>query len=94
MKENQKLKYLNKGSCHTHNCLKAIPNGVFKRLAKLTSKSESKLNSTIDSLYPNHAKALQIAELAPSSFPTMKEILEEAECKLSNVKANDKRRND
>ena len=36
LKENQELKYLNKGSCHTKACFKAIYNGVSGKLAKLT----------------------------------------------------------
>ena len=33
MKENQKLKCLNSYSTHTKHCVKAIPCGLFKRLA-------------------------------------------------------------
>ena len=40
MKPNQQMKYLNKGSAHTHACFKAIPNGVYQRLAKLTTMTE------------------------------------------------------
>ena len=72
MKENQMLKYLNKGSCHTSNCLKAIPNGVLQRLSKLISRTHFNLHSKLDVLYPDQAKALQIANLAPPYFPTMK----------------------
>ena len=92
MKENQVLKYLNKGSCHTSNCFKAIPNGVFKRLSKLTSKTASNLNSKLDKLYPDHAKALRTANLAPSSFPTMKEIIEETECENEKKNAKEKKK--
>lgn len=76
MKENQKLKYLNKGSCHTSKCFEAIPNGVFKRLFKLTSRGNKMLNSRVYKIYPEHAKALQIANLVPDKFPKMKKILE------------------
>ena len=58
MKENQKLKYLNSDSTHTKCCLKAIPNRIFGRLTKLISTSRTKLDTTIDKLYPNHVKAL------------------------------------
>jgi hypothetical protein len=37
MKPNQQLKYLNSSSSHNPGCIKAIPNGVSHRLAKLTS---------------------------------------------------------
>ena len=92
MKENQILKYLNKGSCHTSNCFKAILNGVFKRLSKLTSKTKSNLNLKLDKLYPDHAKALRTANLAPSSFPTMKEIIEKTECENEKKNAREKKK--
>ena len=53
-----------------------------KRLAKLTSVSKSNLQPRINILYLKHAKALRIANLAPTIFPTMKEILDEAECEV------------
>ena len=72
-KPNQKLKYLNNGSCHTRCCMKAIPSGVIKRLAKLTSR-EGNLKAKMDNLYPNHAEALRKAGLAPKEFPTLEEV--------------------
>ena len=77
MKLNQKLKYLNKGSNHTSSCFKAIANGVFGRLCNLTSKNNKTLNARLDTLYPEHAKALEHAELAPLKFPKMKKVLED-----------------
>ena len=65
MKENQKLKYLNSDSTHTKCCMKAIPFGLFKRLAKLTSINKRIMNQKIDKLYPDHEKAFKIAGLAP-----------------------------
>ena len=53
MKENQLLKYLNKGSCHTKSCMKAIPNGVFNRLAKLTSSTRRSREAKIND-FPQH----------------------------------------
>ena len=53
-KPNQQLKYLNKGSCHTHHCFTAIPRGVFGRLARLTSKTRRNLKTPINELYPDH----------------------------------------
>ena len=35
------------------------------------------LNSKIDEIYPEHAKALKIANLVPDKFPKMKKILEQ-----------------
>ena len=75
MKENQKLKYLNKGSCHTSKCFLAIPNGVFKRLYKLTSSSKKMLNQKVDKIYPEHTKAMNLANLVLNrEFPRMKLI--------------------
>ena len=72
MKENQKLKYSNSDSTHAKCCLKAIPNGIFGRLAKLTSALRKNLNTTIDELCPNHTKALKIAGLVPKRYPKLK----------------------
>ena len=77
MKENQVLKYLNLGSCHTNNCFKAIPSRVFNRLTSLTSKTSTNLETKMNILYPNHAKALINAKLAPETSPTMNEVLKE-----------------
>ena len=88
MKPNQKLKYLNNGSCHTNSCFKAIPWGVFGRLANLTSRTRKNLKCKIDELYPDHYEALKDAELAPSDPPTMKEVLKlvEKSKELKNAK--------
>ena len=34
------------------------------------------LNSRIDEIYPEHARSLKLANLAPDKFPKMKKILE------------------
>ena len=65
MKENQQLKYLNYDSTHTKCCMRAIPYGLFKRLAKLTSINKRNINKKINELYPNHTKALKVAGLTP-----------------------------
>jgi hypothetical protein len=64
------LKYLNRGSTHT-----AIPTGVMKRLASLTTRTDTSESMRMDELYPMHAKALQAANLAPNIFPTLGKIL-------------------
>ena len=74
MKPNQKLKYLNGDSTHMPSTFRAIPNGVFGRLSKLTSRSKKLDDTPIDEIYPHHAKALKIAEIAPEKFPTFKEV--------------------
>jgi hypothetical protein len=55
LKENQVLKYLNRGSTHTDACFAAIPTGVMKRLASLTTRTEKSELMTMDKLYPAHA---------------------------------------
>ena len=54
--------------------MKAIPNGLFKRLAKLTSISNNMMDNNINEMYPDHMKALKIAGLTPKKFPTFREI--------------------
>jgi hypothetical protein len=76
LKENQVLKYLNHGSTHTDACFAAIPTGVMKRLASCTTRTEKSELTTMDKLYPAHAKALKKANLAPDIFPTLGEILD------------------
>lgn len=78
LKENQQLKYLNKGSAHTSACFRAIPTGVFGRLAKLTSATGESSNKSLEELYPKHAEALKIANLVPKGFPTLNEVLQNA----------------
>jgi hypothetical protein len=76
LKENQMLKYLNRGSTHTEACFAAIPTGVMKRLASLTTRTDTSEPMRMDKLYPMHVKALQAANLAPNTFPTLGEILD------------------
>eukprot|EP00957_Ditylum_brightwellii_P147556 11236915-Ditylum_brightwellii.AAC.1 len=54
---------------------KLIANGVSTRLARLTSKIAANGNARIDDVYPDHAKALFTADLAPpTDFPTFDEL--------------------
>ena len=77
LKENQRLKYLNKGSAHTPGCFKAIPSGVFKRLTKLTSLDDDNTNCKLSELYPTHFEALNNAKLIkPEQIPTLGESKE------------------
>ena len=79
MKNNQQLKYLNKDSAHTSACFRAIPIGVFGRLAKLTSVSTDESSTKfIEELYPEHAEALKIANLVSSRFPKLNDVLKDA----------------
>jgi hypothetical protein len=76
LKENQVLKYLNHKSMHTDVCFAAIPAGVMKRLASLTTRNNKSELMRMDELYPAHAKALQTANLALNIFPTLGKILD------------------
>jgi hypothetical protein len=70
LKENQALKFLNRGSTHTEACFAAIPVGVMKRLASFTTRTDESELMSMDKLYPAHAKALQTAKLVPNIFPS------------------------
>ena len=74
LKPNQQLKYLNRGSSHTPGCFKAIPTGVCKRLAKLTTLTEENKNKKMDELYPVHFGALSDANLLDKiQIPTLEQ---------------------
>jgi hypothetical protein len=47
-----------------------------KRLASLTTRTDTSEPMRMDKLYPMHVKALQAANLAPNTFPTLGEILD------------------
>mmetsp|Transcript_21389 Transcript_21389/g.42835 ORF Transcript_21389/g.42835 Transcript_21389/m.42835 type:complete len:131 (+) Transcript_21389:1120-1512(+) len=85
LKENQAIKYLNKGSQHTKACFKEISLGMLDHLAKLTTVNSSNENLTMDKIYPIHAKSLIDAGLM-TTFPTLKE------CIISSSKRTDERR--
>jgi len=90
LKENQELKYLNKGSAHTNACYIAILEGVLKHLAKLTSCNNDNKNIKMNALYPKHAEALKKAGLAPNNniWPTLGEVLD----KKSEFNTNKKKK--
>lgn len=71
LKPNQQLLYLDRGSTHRETTFEAIPQGVFHRLASLTSDTDKYNTLQIDALYPEHATALRAAKLAPPHFPTV-----------------------
>jgi hypothetical protein len=72
MKPNQQLKYLNKGSTHTGSVFKAIPHGVYQRLAKLTTMTKENRNLSLKAIYPKHFEALKHAGLVQGRVPTLK----------------------
>jgi hypothetical protein len=91
LKENQILKYLNRGSTHTEACFAAIPSGVMKRLASLTTRTNMSDLMRMDELYPMQAKALQAANLAANIFPTLGEILDNQQMDLTTNDEKGKR---
>ena len=81
-KPNQKILYIDKRSTHRKSCLRAIPNGVLKRLARLTSKDLQLVSDQkIDLIYPEHLKALKDAKLLPTpkslEIPMMNQLWSE-----------------
>ena len=98
LKPNQELKYLIKGSMHPKSCLAAIPRGLMKRMASLTSATKDTLDVEVDQLYLKHAKALEWAGIAPREYPTLRKIikldkdLEEEEIKAKEQQLQEKQR--
>jgi GIY-YIG catalytic domain len=76
LKPNQQLKYLNRDSVHTKACFKAIPTGVYTRLAKLTTKLPTNANLPLNEIYPLHFAQLEHSQLIDSPIPTLEEELE------------------
>jgi len=93
LKPNQQLKYLNQGSSHTFACFEAIYKGVSGRLAKLTSRNNDTENVKLNDLYPEHAKALEHANLAPEAYPSLGEILDEKGENTTNTNNEEKKKN-
>ena len=79
IKQNQRLSYLEKCSTHPSTVFKAIPRGVFKRLAKLTTKTPKNANITLNQLYQRHTKTLKSANLNPPKYQSINEVSKETE---------------
>ena len=71
MKENQKLKYLNKWSNHINNCFKAISKGVFKILEELVGERKKGIKGELWTTSRTHA-SIKIADIDPQHFPKRK----------------------
>ena len=80
-KPNQQLHYLNNQSLHTRACKRAIPEGVYNRLGKLTTMTPSNRSSLISEVYPEHYQKLQVAGLIKGQPPTMEEVHKWAQSK-------------
>lgn len=93
LKENQQLKYLNKGSSHTNPCFKAIPKGVCQRLAKLTTVTKENGDKPLNEIYPNHFKALEHAGLIEEKVPTLREELAKKPAETNYRKKSQNNRN-
>ena len=88
LKQNQLLKYLTAGSMHTKQCYRAIPEGVYNRLGKLTTLTEDNKHVTnkISEVYPIHyGKPQQAGIIQGKAPPTMEQINELAKLKASKL---------
>eukprot|EP00957_Ditylum_brightwellii_P139198 10609687-Ditylum_brightwellii.AAC.1 len=61
-------------SMHRQSTFKSIIKGVLTQLGRLTSRAKELDSMRVDSIYPDHAKVLLIADVAPEIFPTFGEI--------------------
>eukprot|EP00957_Ditylum_brightwellii_P207937 15355193-Ditylum_brightwellii.AAC.1 len=75
-KENQRIKYVHRESCYHASVFKAIPEGVFMRLGRLTSKTRENENVPITELCLDHREALRVAKILPKKkkIPTVKKL--------------------
>ena len=87
-KEDQQLKYMDQQSTHRPTTFKSIATGVYTRLSRLTSYSDSTAKMPIDKLYPDHAAALKSANLLDDNFPKFGEVWAD----LANNVAMEKKR--
>jgi len=94
LKPNQQLKHLKADSIRTKACFKAIPSGVYKRLSKLTTITETNKNLPLDKIYPHHFQALQQVELVTNKFPTLTEQLQHHEEAKAIKQAKDNSNNE
>ena len=68
------MKYVDKQSLHRQSVFKSISKGVYTRLIRLTSVTEENKGLTINEVYLEHTKALQMAGLITDKFPTIEEL--------------------
>eukprot|EP00957_Ditylum_brightwellii_P141980 10816510-Ditylum_brightwellii.AAC.1 len=73
-KEDQQLKHMDQQSTHRPTTFKYIATGVYTRLSRLTSSSDSTAEKSVDKLYPDHTAALKAANLVKDKFPKFGEI--------------------
>ena len=70
------------GSTHTPGTLRAIPSGFLNFLAKLTLQKPSLNSERVEKIYPDYARALCKAGIAPLIFPTMGELWKNQDDKM------------
>eukprot|EP00957_Ditylum_brightwellii_P024906 1883383-Ditylum_brightwellii.AAC.1 len=87
-KEDQQLKYVDQQSTHKPTTFKYTTTGVYTRLSRLTSYSDSTAKKLIDELYPDHAAALKVADLVKDKVPKFGEILKD----LANIAATEEKK--
>eukprot|EP00957_Ditylum_brightwellii_P161178 12272349-Ditylum_brightwellii.AAC.1 len=87
-KEDQQLKYVDQQSTHMPTTFKSIATGVYTRLSRLTSYSDSIAENSINELYPDHAAALKTADLVGDKFPKLRKIWKD----LANSAATGKKK--
>eukprot|EP00957_Ditylum_brightwellii_P059276 4500154-Ditylum_brightwellii.AAC.1 len=76
---------MDKNSTHRPTTFKSIANRVFTWLARLTLKIAANQNACIDDIYPDHAEALFMADLAPpTDFPTFNKLWNDDEKQKTN----------
>ena len=81
------MKYVSFDPTHTVASCKAIPQGVFQRLAKLTSETDKVQDAPINWVYLEHAAALTVAGLKPKVWPTMRSLWKEQKMRDSDGKS-------
>eukprot|EP00957_Ditylum_brightwellii_P131148 10002954-Ditylum_brightwellii.AAC.1 len=74
LKEDQQLKYVDQQSTHRPLTIKSIAAWVYTGLSRLASYSDSMVSKSINKLYPDHAAALNTANLVNRKFPKLGEI--------------------
>ena len=94
LKDNQVIKYLNRGSNHPKACFKAIYTGVLKRLSALMAVNKDTVDKKLDELYPKHAAALAAADLHPGEYPTLQQTIKHYEETAESNKIKRKKQNE
>eukprot|EP00957_Ditylum_brightwellii_P189250 14404558-Ditylum_brightwellii.AAC.1 len=90
-KKNQQLKYVDHLSTHMQSMFKSITKGVLTQLGRLTSRAKELDLVKIDSIYPDHAKALSIADVVLEILPTFGEIWKTEDEVLMNQERKQRR---